>query len=235
MSKKWKIERSFFDKEVMGYDPKTKKDQTWPYYSAEENSHIEWLKTCQDPVTKELYKGKDVIYEYDNEGKEIPSSRKVIEKEPYFITRQIVRIKTREGGEFLYSRGLIYGYSNFGSEVTTSFQEPEVWTQTNFKHKRIFDAKEGRERNICEGPSSSTIHYTLDFSPENVDKLMKNAIPNVMLMVKEEGGIVKQAPDLETFKHKSFEYIRDMGYLTEKERSEKLEEFKAMQEGSKKK
>jgi hypothetical protein len=64
---------------------------------------------------------------------------------------------------------------------------------------------------------------------------MKNAIPDVKLMVREEGGMVKEAPDLDTFKHKSFDYILNMDYLSEKEKKDKLDEFKSTQEGSKKK
>ena len=42
-------------------------------------------------------------------------------------------------------------------------------------------------------------------------------------------------PQFEMFKTKSFDYIKDMGYLSEKEKTEKLEEFQTMQAGAKKK
>jgi hypothetical protein len=99
-----------------------------------------------------------------------------------------------------------------------------------------FMPKDNKHRNICDGPTAGSItHYTLPFTPENVDELMKNAIPDVKLMVKEEGGMVKESPDLETFKQKSFDYILNMEYLTEKEKATKLEEFQTMQAGAKKK
>jgi hypothetical protein len=236
MSRKWEIEKSFFDKEVMGYDPKTKKDIPWHYYNAEQESYKEWLKQVQDPITKEFYKGKEVKVDYDNEGKEIPSTKQIIEKEPYFLRRQIIRIRTRDKKEYLYSRGHMYGYTTYGEELSKKFQEPEKWEQQAFKHHMEYIAKDNKHKNVCDGPTAgSIIHYTLPFEEKNVDQLMKNAIPDVALMVKEEGGRVKQSPDLETFKTKSFDYIMNMDYLTEKEKEAKLEEFQAMQTGSKKK
>jgi hypothetical protein len=220
----------------MGYDQKTKKDITWPYYDSEEESFKEWLKQVQDPITKEFYKGKDVKVEYDNTGKEIPSTKQIIEKEPYFVRRQIVRIRTKDKKEYLYSRGHMYGYTTYGTELSKKFQEPEMWDQQAFKHHMEFMPKDNKHRNICDGPTAgSIIHYTLPFNADNVDELMKNAIPDVRLTVKEEGGMVKDSPDLETFKTKSFDYILNMDYLTEKEKKDKLDEFKASQEGSKKK
>lgn len=234
MTRKWQIERSFFDKEVMGYDPKTKKDVPWPYFSQEEQDHKKWLSEVQNPVTKEFYKGEDPIVEYDNEGKEIPASKKILEKEPYFERTQIIRIRTKDKKEFLYSRGFLHGYTTYKTPISTSFQEPEKWEQTTFKHHMEYIQRENRHREVCDGPSGSITHYTLEFSPENIDKLMENATANVLLIVKEEGGgMVKQCPDLEMFKTKSFDYIKDMGYLTEAKRAEKLEEFQAMQTGTK--
>lgn len=236
MSRKWEIEKSFFAKEIMGYDPKTKKDVTWQYYDSEEESYKEWLKQVQDPITKEFYKGKEVKIDYDNDGKEIPSSRQIIEKEPYFVRRQIVRLRTRDKKEYLYSRGHMYGYTTYGTVLSKKFQEPEMWDQQAFKHHMEFIAKDNKHKEICDGPTAGTItHYTLPFTPENVDELMKNAIPDVRLTVKEEGGMVKDSPDLETFRNKSFDYILNMEYLTEKEKAAKLEEFQIMQAGGKKK
>jgi hypothetical protein len=236
MSRKWEIEKSFFAKEVMGYEPKTKKDVTWPYYDSEEESYKDWLKQVQDPITKQFYKGRKDVVEYDNDGKEIPSTKKTIELEPYFVRRQIVRLRTKDKKEYLYSRGHLYGYTTYGEELAKKFQEPEIWKQQAFKHHMEFMPKDNKHKNICDGPTAGSItHYTVPYTPENVDELMKNAIPNVALKVREEGGIVKDAPDLDTFRNKSFDYILNMDYLTEKEKKDKLDEFKASQEGSKKK
>ena len=226
---KFKIERSFFDREVMGYDPKTKKEQTWPYYHAEENSHNQWLSQVQDPITKEFYRGRETTVEYDDNGNEIPDTKKIIEKEPYLERTQIVRLRTRDKKEFLYSRGRMYGYTTYGTLVTDPFQEPEVWQQWTFKHHMAFIQRENRHKEVCDGPMGSIIHYTMPFTKENVDKLMETAVPNVSLVVKEEGGTVKGCPTLEMFRTKPFDYILNMDYLTEKEKEEKRLEFEAVQ------
>ena len=208
MSKKWNIEKSFFAKEIMGYDPKTKIDQTWPYYDSQENAHLAWLAQVQDPINKEFYKKRESVVEYDDEGKEMPETRKTVEKEPYFERTQIVRLRTREGKEFLYSRGRMYGYTALGSLVTAPFQEPEIWKQTLFKRHMAWVEKENKHREICDGPNDAIIHYTLPFNTENFDKLMKDAAPEIKLVVKEEGKTqAKECPDLEMFKTKSFDYI----------------------------
>ena len=209
MTKKWNIERSFYDKQVSGYDPKTKKETYWPYQNIEEKSHKEWLKQVQDPVTKQFFKGRAEQVEYDNEGKEIPSTKKIIELEPRYEITQIIRIRTRDRQEFLYSRGLMYGYNNFQNEVSHKFQEPEKWDEQKFAHHTEFIQRLNTTKDICDGPSGRPItHYTLPWTTDNVDKLMQNAIPNVKLILKDEGStMAKQCTDVEMFKTKPFDYI----------------------------
>lgn len=242
MSRKWQIEKSFFDKEIMGYDPKTKKDIPWPLMKQEIRDYKNWLAKVTDPITKRFYKGYKTTYEYDNNGNMIPGSDKTIEKEAHFTRKQIVRLRTNDGKEWLYTRGLLYGYDSLGSDVTQKFQEGENWDEQEFKHERVIDPKTGAFRNVSMGPTTVIPHYTIPFvlgseeTNQMVDKLMQHAVPNVMLCVKEEGQTVaKQCPNLEMFKTKSFDYIKDMGYLSEKEKTEKLEEFQTMQAGAKKK
>lgn len=236
MSRKWEIEKSFFDKEVMGYDQKTKKDIPWHYYNSEQEAHKKWLEQVQDPVTKQFYKGRKELVEYDNDGKEIPETKKTIELEPYFIREQIVRLRTKDRKEFLYSRGHMYGYTTYGTEIPQNFQEAEIWVQQAFNHHMEYMPRENRHREVCDGPTAGSItHYTIPYTPENVDMLLENAIPDIKLDIREEGGRVKQSPDKETFKNKSFDYIMNMDYLTEKEKAVKLEEFQTMQAGATKK
>jgi len=219
MSKKWVIERSFFEKEVMGYDPKTKKDIPWPYPSnAEEKDHKKWLEQVQDPITHQFYTGKETLVEYDNEGKEIPTTKKIVEKQPYFEIKQIVRIKTKDGKEFLYSVGYLHGFTTYGTEVITSFREPEVWNQWIFSHHMEYIPRENKHREVSDGASSFIVHYTLPFNAANVDKLMRNARHNVDLIVKEENGKVKQCANVSTFKTQDFDYILNDEWQTPEEK-----------------
>ena len=230
MSRKFHIEKSFFDKEILGYDAKTKTPQTWPYENQEQRDYEHWLKQVQDPVTGQFFKKTDTEVDYDDDGKEIPESRKTVEKEPFFKRTQIVRLRTRDGKEFLYSRGQITGYTALGSISTTRFMEPEVWKQTLFKRHMAWVEKEAKHREICDGPNDSIMHYTLPFTPENVDKLMKEAIPNVALVVKEEGKTQsKECPSLEMFKTKPFDYILNDKWLTAEQREEAIKKYEAME------
>jgi hypothetical protein len=237
--RKWQIEKSFFDKEVMGYDEKTRKDTPWPFEASpsfgQYKEYMNWLDQVQDKVTKQFYKGRKSTSEYDNDGKEIPGKTTSIDLEPNFVRTQIIRLRTKDKGEFLYSRGIITGYNNFQNPITTSFQEPEIWNEQQFNHKTEFIQRLNTVKDICLGPAGVIPHYTMDFNSDNVDELMKNVVPKIKLIVREEGGRVKEAPDLETFKTKSFDYILKMEYLTEKEKAAKLEEFQTMQAGTKKK
>lgn len=219
MIRKWNIERSFFEREVMGYDPKTKKDVPWPYPSnAEENDHKKWLDQVQDPITKQFYTGKDTLVEYDNDGKEIPTTKKIIEKFPSFTINQIVRERTRDGKEYLYSRGQLHGFTTYGTQVDTSFQEPEKWVQWVFAHHMEYIPRENRHKEVCDGTSGSIIHWTLPFNEDNVNKLLANAQPNVSLVVKEENGRVKQCLNQDMFKTKSFDYIMNDEWQSVEER-----------------
>lgn len=235
MSRKWNIERSFFDREVMGYDPKTKKDQTWPYYSAEEDSHKAWLAEVQDPITKEFYKGRETKVDYDDNGKEIPETKKTIEKEPYFVRRKIVRIRTKDGKEFLYSSGLIYGYTTYGTMVSNSFQESEVWRQTIFKHHMAFIQRENKHREICDGPASFITHYTLPFTEKNIDKLLEDVAPDVALIAKQEGGTAIEKIPLEIFKTKPFDYLLNEEWISPEQKEAARRRLEELQIATKKK
>ena len=235
MSRKWNIERSFFDREVMGYDPKTKKDQTWPYYNSEEDSHKAWLAQVQDPTTKEFYKGRETKVEYDNDGKEIPETKKTVEKEPYFVRRKIVRIRTKDGKEFLYSSGLMYGYTTYGTLVSNSFQEAEVWKQTNFKHHMAFIQRENKHREICDGPASFTTHYTLPFNENNLNELIKDAGPDVALIAKQEGGLAIEKIPLEIFKRPDFDYLLNEEWIPIEQKEAARRRLEELQISTKKK
>lgn len=238
--RKWQIEKSFFDKEVMGYNEKTKKDTPWPFDASpsfgQYKEYMNWLDQVQDKVTKKFFKGRKDTAEYDNDGKEIPGSVVSIDLEPDFVRTQIVRLRTQDKGEILYSRGVITGYNNFQNPITQSFQEPEIWNEQKFNHKTEFIQRLNTVKDICLGPSGVIPHYTMPFTPENVDELMKNATHNTKLKVKEEGSTnIKEARNLDDFRNKSFDYILNMDYLPEKEKAAKLEEFQTMQAGAKKK
>jgi hypothetical protein len=97
MGRKYKIEKSFYDKEVVDKDPKTGQPLTWPWEDhisfTAERAHKAFLDEVQDPITKQFYKKTDTVVDYDNDGKEIPESNKVIEEEIHYETNAIVRLR----------------------------------------------------------------------------------------------------------------------------------------------
>jgi hypothetical protein len=234
MGRKYKIEKSFYDKEVVDKDPKTGQPLTWPWEDhisfTAERAHKAFLDEVQDPITKQFYKKTDTVVDYDNDGKEIPESKKVIEEEIHYETNAIVRLRIADKKEFLYSKGRIYAYTALGNRRTEAFQEPEIWRQDLFKHKTKLSEKENRYITIPLGPEGHIIHYTLPFSPENVDKLMEYATPNITFYVKEEGKTQsKQCVDLEMFKTKPFDYILNDEWLTAEQREEAIKKYEALE------
>lgn len=221
MSKKFNIEKSFYQKQVVGFDPKTKEERYWQYNNQQERDHKNWLRQVQDPKTKLFYKLSKEEFEYDEDGKPIPETRKLTQVEPYFEIIQIIRLKRRNGSEYLYTRGLLYGYTPLQNIVTHNFDEPEVWNETHFMHRTQNNPKDGTLQDICEGPfGRPTIHYTLPFSKEALDRLMENAIPDVGLTVKDENGNIRHPINIqgmtafEMFRNQSVDFIINAEWQT---------------------
>jgi len=226
MSKKWKIWESFYKNEIIEYNDK-KEPVHYPIpENAAKNSYEKWKADVCDPRTGEFYKGKRTEIEYDDDGNK--KAEKTIETEPYFTRTQIVRIRRLNGAEYLYSRGIIAGFTQLGTEKTTDFQEPENWTETLFRRENRFIPKENRYREVVIGPTGrEIIHYTLPWTPENVDKLLENSNAKTRFVLTEEGDkSVIGCPNSEMLKTKPFDYIKNVDYLSgeEKERLRKESE-----------
>jgi len=224
MLQKWTKEKSFFEKALL---PDGKNH--WPRDLAPgEQSYKEWLEKVTDPVTGEFYKGKRVISKFDDEGKEIVEQRVVTELEPDYVVQQIVRIKVAEG-EFLYSKGMMTGYTQFGVPITKKFWEPEVWNEQTFSTVTQMDTKDQKWKPMINGPSIIITHYDLPFNEENVMKLYNKRDPkNCQLTVKDEPSQrAKECPNLDMFIHKPFEYILNDEYLSVEQKALIQKEFEA--------
>jgi hypothetical protein len=233
LSRKYKIEKSFFDKEIVDIDPKTKEPQTWPYEPQEMKNYNAWLAKVQDPINKEFYKKRETVVDYDNDGNEIADTKKIIEKEPYFEYTKIVRLRTKDGKEFLYTGGEMYGYTALGTLESAHFEEPEMWKQTLFKRHMAFIQRENRYKEICDGPNDYIMHYNIPFQlgeSKAIDELMKNAAVDIKLYVKEDGKTQsKECRDLEMFKTKPFDYILNDEWLTPEQREEAIKKYEALE------
>jgi hypothetical protein len=240
MSRKWKIESSFFEKEVLDIDPKTGKPQTWPYEPQELKNYNAWLTKVQDPISKEFYKKRETIVDYDNDGNEIPETKKVVEREPYYEINRIVRLRTQDGKEWLYTAGEMYGYTALGTAESAHFDSPEIWKQTLFKRHMAFSQKENRYIEKCDGPNDFIMHYTKPFHlgepNKEIDELMKNAAIHIELLLKEDGktqskecGDIPHMTALEMFKTQSFNYILNDEWQTAEQREEAIKKYEALE------
>jgi hypothetical protein len=221
---KWKKQRSYYAKAVM--DLKT--GTTWPYISPQEEKAYEiWKEKVIDPATQEYYKGKDTIDVVSGDKVET----KTIEKEVSETIRQITRVRTEEGQEFLVTKGRLTGYSEFGKERTYDYSNKEMHFETLFHFETEQDPNVNRMRQVCKGPSGMKQHYDIPFTPTNVDKLWAKRDKKHCLLVVYDTVTqqAKAAVDLEQFKTKPFDYIMNMEYLPEKEREERRKEYEAQQ------
>ena len=224
---KWQKERSFYSKAII--DPKT--GDTWPYSPlTEELAYENWKRDVVDPQTNTYYKGKLIKYEpaEDGSGAEI---EKTIDVEPFEQVRQITRIRSEEGNEYLLTKGIITGFNEFGRERKHPWSNREMYRQTLFRFETEKSDSTGKLIQQCKGPEGSQIHYLMPYNAANVDKLWeKRDSKRCILVVKDSiSQEAKECPTLEMFKTKSFDYIKNMDYLSEKEKADKLAEFEAMQ------
>ena len=73
----------------------------------------ESLKKVQNPDTGQFYNKRD------NDGNVIKGT-----DNPKHIIKQIVRVRRKDGSEFLYSNGYVLGYNAFGEPVRECVQIP---------------------------------------------------------------------------------------------------------------
>jgi hypothetical protein len=222
---KWDKEKEYYDKAVI--DPKT--NTTWPYLpSTNEIAYRNWLKDVIDPASEKLYTGKFKKVDVSDDGKETET---LIDMEAYEEIYAIYRIRRDDGKEFLLSKGRLIGFNEFGKPKTYPYSYKEMYSETVFHYETDKDQNTGKLRQFCHGPERAIDHYLMPFTPGNVDKLWnKRDKKRCQLAVKENiSGEAKECLNLEMFKTKDFDYIMNMGYLTEKERAERLEEFQTLQ------
>ena len=79
-----------------------------------------WLQKVINPDTKEFYPA------LNKAGNPIKGTG------PIRIVQQIIRLKTKDWKEFLYSSGEVNGYDAFGNPAQCTLNKPETWKRTLF-------------------------------------------------------------------------------------------------------
>ena len=86
--------------------------------------YLGWLQKVMDPDNGEFYKQRD-------------KDRNIIKGTgPKQVIRQIVRIRTTDYKEWLYSNGYLIGFDVFCDPVSQSCSNPETLTRTVFQYKK---------------------------------------------------------------------------------------------------
>ena len=57
------------------------------------------------------------------------------------VIKTIVRIRTNDGSEFLYSKGRVKGFDVVGDVVNQKCNEPETWAKVGFAYDKKFNQK----------------------------------------------------------------------------------------------
>lgn len=200
---------------INDFPPNSKKH--WPYDEpVQERAVNELLKKVVDPSTQEYYKGQ-------------------AGEEPKRTVSAIVRIKTVDGKEYVYSKGSVKFYNMYHDPITEVCDMPEVHEQAIFVHETLRDERENHDRRFTTGIEEKVMIYDLEFNDTNIDKLYSQRSPRGCdLTVKDElSGRVKKCKDLEMFKTQSIDYILNDEWQTPEQREAVLREHE-LEQGRKK-
>lgn len=137
-----------------------------------------WLEKVVNPSTNEYYLAKD------ENG--IPIKGKTAKH----VVRTIVRLRKRDGSEFLYSHGNLIGYNSYGDIIRENCIEPEVWKRVFFRKDRVLNIKSQSYMLQTKGPNGFEIVYELPFNEKNLKEIVNKRIDDYSknFIVKEENG-----------------------------------------------
>lgn len=151
------------------------------------------------------------------------------------VVHTIVRIKTLDGSEKLYSLGELIGYDGASIRRSMGCNKPEVWESVKFGFEKTYNQDTKRFNIYSTGPIGNETKYVLDFNSQNFDQLYaktwdgknlyfkpnrRNSNKRVTLIIKEEQSgtaieIFWQSIErsCELMKTKSFEELFTGSYL----------------------
>ena len=151
------------------------------------------------------------------------------------IINTIVRIRTTDGSEKLYSLGQLIGYDGASIRRTMACDKPKVVESVKFGYDKTYNSKTRRFDVFTIGPVRLETQYLLDFNSDNFQKLYsktwdgknpyfkpnkRNPGKRVTLIVKDEqSGIAKEVffstleRSIDIFLTRSFEDLLTDAYL----------------------
>ena len=170
-----------------------------------------------DPHTGEYYT--------NGEGSGIPKGK----EGPKRYVTSIIRLKTNDGVEYLLSKSKIIGYNQSGDEISTTADNPEKFTKTNFRWETQPNYDTGFAERRNAGPSGSEIVYTLPFTKEDAQKLfeLRDNKQGIQLIVKSEAqdkvyeikkpdGTLQE--NFQLFAESDFNYLFNANFLSKEQK-----------------
>ena len=137
----WKKEDKCFEDEKVEYKDNKGMKFTKPWLhdkSMRQINYEELLKVIVNPESNEYYPARN------REGGAIKGTG------VKHIVTQIIRLRRKDGKEYLYSLGRIEGFDAFGNVVARNCAKPEMWTRTLFDYQRVYDEKTNSRCRLSE-------------------------------------------------------------------------------------
>jgi hypothetical protein len=228
----WKREEGCYSEiTVTGKDIHGKKaTTTWPRDEPQSQVMYKlWLKKIQDPDTGQFYKQRD------KDGNIIKGTV------PKHIVKQIVRVRTIDDKEYLYSNGYLLGYDVMGDPVREICSNPETWQRTEFEYRKQYDPRTNSVKAIPVGPNHVYTVYEMPFNEKNLKQLYEKRItPELLRLLKqtrlgqisfsikdERTSVVREVRDATGIEHKTlelfmkpFDYLANEDYLTPEQKAQ---------------
>ena len=93
-----------------------------------------------------------------------------------YIIHNIVRVRSYSGQEYLFSSGVLLGFSSLGAPVEYPISRPETYIKTHWHKERDYNKNTGRMEETIKSPAGQQEVYLLPFSAEAVEELFSHTI-----------------------------------------------------------
>ena len=190
----------------------------WPHDKPTAPINYEnWLEQVVNPDTNEYYPARN------KDGSPIKGTG------AKHIVTQTIRLRRKDGCEFLYSLGECRGYDAFDNIVTLMCAKPEMWTKTLFNYERRYDERTNSTKVQTIGTLGTEDVYEMTFNEKNLKELvsLRENDADILLIVNDEASgkptSLRKEPNINvTFKLflKPFNYLLNGEYISPQQRAQ---------------
>ena len=192
--------------------------KTWPHDKpTAQISYENWLEQVVNPDTNEFYSA------LEKAGSPIKGTG------PKHVVSQIIRLRRKDGSEYLYSLGELQAFDAFGNIVGCTCSKPEIWTRTLFNHTRVYDQRTNSTKVETSGILGTEEVYEMRFNEKNLKELvslrpndsdiaftLKDEASGKPISLRKEHNINK---NIELFL-KPFDYLFNADYITPQQKAD---------------